>query len=74
MGKGEVTSFFDVGGGGSLLVDIPNDDVSVLPNVFLRSGFGNIAVRVQAMVEPSSGNPHFIVATEFNYPGVVHVF
>ena len=48
-------------------MDIPNDDVSVLPNVFLRSGFGNIAVRVQAMVEPSSGNPHFIVATEFNY-------
>ena len=74
IGKGEVTSYLDLGAGGSLLIDAPDDSVSALPNLFLRSGFGNIALRFQALIEPSTKDAHVIIGTEFNYPGVVHVF
>ena len=74
IGKGEMTSFFDIGAGGSLLVDFSNDSISLLPNVFLRSGFGNMAIRFQTIIEPSTGETSLIMGTELYYPGVIHVF
>jgi hypothetical protein len=73
IGAGEVTSYFDLGAGGSVLLNASEKEVSLKPNLFLRSGFGSIAVRFQSLIE-SQEELSWIIGMEFNYPGVVHVF
>ena len=73
IGRGEVTSYVDLGAGGSVLLNASQKEVSLKPNLFLRTGFGSFAVRFQSLIE-SPNELSWIIGMEFNYPGVVHVF